>query len=147
MTIAEPDRTPRRQRRKSLIISYSLAVGSGVCAIVSGLQGPIGSFLGWTTFAFAAGLAAGGAAAAVGAWRVKWTGELLGLPVTFATFGLIGFVLCIIGAVQGRLTPVSLGLAFGGYAALLFARHQTVRGFARRERDHAATTREGGDRG
>lgn len=93
---------------------------------------------GWVVYLWAVFLLLGGTLCSYGAVTDRWIGELLGLPLIAAAFGVYGVVL----AFTRTLTGAAAALAFTAVAFILFARWRDV-GVIREEATRAAEHRNG----
>lgn len=137
MTVTDMGMVLVSRRRVSRIAAYiALAVG-GIAAMVWPAPS-VANATGWLVYVWAAWLAGGGAACALGAITGRWLGEAFGLPLLAAAFGVYGLVVSL--TVADRLTSAAGAAVLWGFAGMLFARWQDVSA-VRREALRTATRR------
>lgn len=120
-----------------LVTAYLLLAAAGAAALVW-TSPSVSAAGGVWALTWAVFLAAGGALAALAAFRRHWLGEYIGLPLLITVWAVYGLAAGA-SVLAGRLNSLPACLGLLGVAALLAARWQaveTTRAAARRSADN-----------
>lgn len=124
-------------RRWSRVAAYLMMMTGGATSFAIPVES-IKESTGWVVYLWATFLLVGGMLSSYGAFTDRWIGELLGLPLISAAFGVYAVVL----AFARTITGAAAALAFAGIGLFLFARWRDV-GVVREEATRAADQRNG----